>query len=67
MGKGALDFALELVRPLAFLAPDEIDFIDRLLDSLGEYGEVRLVVAEGRLRTAFKTVSCTALRLENAE
>jgi hypothetical protein len=33
-----------------FLQPDQIDMIDEALSSLGQYGEVRLVVEKGRLR-----------------
>ncbi len=33
-----------------FLLPDHIKMIDEALVSLGEFGEVRLVVEKGRLR-----------------
>lgn len=33
-----------------FLQPEQIDMIDEALFSLGQYGEVRLVVEKGRLR-----------------
>ena len=33
-----------------FLNPDQIAMIDEALSSLGQYGEVRLVVEKGRLR-----------------
>ena len=33
-----------------FLASDQIAMIDEALHSVGEYGEVRLVVEKGRLR-----------------
>lgn len=33
-----------------FLNPDQIAMIDEALCSLGQYGEVRLVVEKGRLR-----------------
>ena len=33
-----------------FLLPDHIQMIDEALVSLGEFGEVRLVVEKGRLR-----------------
>jgi len=33
-----------------FLNPDQIAMIDEALGSLGQYGEVRLVVEKGRLR-----------------
>jgi hypothetical protein len=36
--------------PYRFLRPQQIAMIDEALCSLGEYGEVRLVVEKGRLR-----------------
>jgi hypothetical protein len=33
-----------------FLTPDQVTMIDEALISLGEYGELRLVVERGRLR-----------------
>jgi hypothetical protein len=35
---------------LRFLKPEQLTMIDKALDDLGEYGEVRLVVEKGRLR-----------------
>jgi len=32
------------------LAPNQLGMIDEALSSLGEYGEVRLIVSKGRLR-----------------
>lgn len=39
-------------KPIAykFLTSDQIAMIDEALNSVGEYGEVRLVVEKGRLR-----------------
>ena len=37
-------------KPRQFLNPDQIAMIDEALSSLGQYGEVRLVVEKGRLR-----------------
>ena len=34
----------------AFLTPPQVAMIDEALSSLGEYGELRLVVEKGRLR-----------------
>ncbi len=34
----------------AFLTPHQVAMIDEALSSLGEYGELRLVVEKGRLR-----------------
>ena len=35
---------------LKFLTPDQIYMIDQALASVGEFGDVRLVVSKGRLR-----------------
>jgi hypothetical protein len=35
---------------LAFLDPRQVSMVDEALNSLGEFGEVRLVVEKGRLR-----------------
>ena len=32
------------------ITPEQVDMIDEALASLGEYGEVRLIVSKGRLR-----------------
>jgi hypothetical protein len=37
-------------REYQFLRPDYIQMIDEALTSLGDFGEVRLVVEKGRLR-----------------
>lgn len=36
--------------PLNFLDPRQVLMVDEALSSLGEYGEVRLVIEKGRLR-----------------
>jgi hypothetical protein len=36
--------------PYQFLEPRQIAMIDEALASLGEYGEVRLIIEKGRLR-----------------
>jgi hypothetical protein len=41
---------LDLARPLAFLSPRQICMIDELLERLGDFGEVRLIVQKGKLR-----------------
>ena len=40
----------ENVNNFQFLSPSHIQMIDEALHSLGEFGEVRLVVEKGRLR-----------------
>lgn len=37
-------------RPPQFLTAQQVAMIDEALNSLGEYGELRLVVEKGRLR-----------------
>ena len=37
-------------QPLAFLLPHQVHMIDEALASLGEFGEVHLIVQKGRLR-----------------
>jgi hypothetical protein len=58
---------LRLERPLVFLKPDEINVIDDLIASLGSFGELRLVVEEGRLRMVASTKSYDALKWGNKE
>jgi hypothetical protein len=41
---------LQLLRPLRVLEASQIARIDRLLEDVGPYGEVRLVKVKGRLR-----------------
>jgi hypothetical protein len=45
-----------------FLLPRHIQMIDEALCSLGDYGEVRLVVEKGRLRFLIKQNSYDALK-----
>lgn len=37
-------------RPLSFLEARQVQMIDEALSSLGEFGEIRLIVEKGRLR-----------------
>jgi len=45
-----------------FLQTHQIEMIDEALDSLGEYGEVRLIVEKGRLRFLITQKSFDALK-----
>ena len=45
-----------------FLLPNHVQMIDEALCSLGEYGEVRLVVEKGRLRFLITQKSFDALK-----
>ena len=45
-----------------FLLPKHVQMIDEALCSLGEYGEVRLVVEKGRLRFVITQKSYDALK-----
>jgi hypothetical protein len=56
-----------LDKPLRFLSAREIYLIDRLLSSVGTFGEVRLTVKDGRLRFAASTKSYDALKWEHHE
>jgi hypothetical protein len=60
-GGGDPQRVLRLERPLAFLKPDEINVIDELISKLGSFGELRLVVEEGRLHVVASTRSYDAL------
>ncbi len=40
----------EKLQALQFLTPEQVAIIDEALASVGEYGEVRLVVEKGSLR-----------------
>jgi hypothetical protein len=51
-----------LLGALKFLTPREIALIDELLTSVGEFGEVRLEVKNGKLRFASRTESVDALK-----
>ena len=46
----------------SFLEDEQIRMIDEALSSLGEYGEVRLVVEKGRLRFLITQKSFDALK-----
>ena len=48
--------------PYSFLEDEQIRMIDEALNSLGEYGEVRLVVEKGRLRFLITQKSFDALK-----
>jgi hypothetical protein len=47
---------------LQFLTPHQVEMIDEALRSLGNYGEVRLVVEKGRLRFLVTQRSYDALK-----
>jgi hypothetical protein len=50
--------------PSQFLQPQQIAMIDEALRSLGEFGEVRLIVEKGRLRFVVTQKSFDALKWE---
>jgi len=59
----------ELVKPgethlLKFLEMRQVSMIDEALSSLGDYGEVRLVVEKGKLRFLVTQKSFDALKWE---
>ena len=47
---------------LKFLNPAQVSMVDEALASLGDYGEVRLVIEKGRLRFLVTQKSYDALR-----
>lgn len=47
---------------LKFMDPRQVSMIDEALSSLGEYGELRLVVEKGRLRFLVTNKSFDALK-----
>ena len=49
-------------RPMKFLDPTQVEMIDEALAALGEFGEVRLVVENGRLRFVITQNSHDALK-----
>ena len=49
---------------LAFLEMKQVSMIDEALSSLGEYGEVRLIVEKGKLRFLVTQKSFDALKWE---
>ncbi len=48
--------------PLKFLEWNQIPMVDEALSSLGDYGEVRLIVEKGRLRFLVTQKSFDALK-----
>ena len=58
---------IHLSRRLKFLSPREIYLIDDLLGSVGDFGEVRLEVKNGRLRFASRTESVDALKHDRVD
>lgn len=52
---------------LTFLTPREVYLIDRLLSSVGDFGEVRLTVRDGKLRFVSTTKSYDAFRFHLPE
>ena len=50
--------------PLNFLEIKQVSMIDEALSSLGDYGEVRLIVEKGRLRFLITQKSFDALKWE---
>lgn len=49
-------------RVLQFLDPRQVDMIDEALATLGEYGELRLIIEKGRLRFLITQKSFDALK-----
>jgi len=47
---------------LKFLSPAQVSMVDEALASVGDYGEVRLVIEKGRLRFLVTQKSYDALR-----
>ncbi len=47
---------------LRFLGQAQVDMIDEALSSLGDFGEIRLVVEKGRLRFVVTQTSIDALK-----
>lgn len=47
---------------LKFLRPHHIDMIDSALSSVGEYGEIHLIVEKGQLRFVVTQTSYDALK-----
>jgi hypothetical protein len=52
---------------LQYLAADEVDMIDDLLGQVGNYGDVRLHIEDGRLTSLAVTVSYDALKSGSVE
>lgn len=51
---------------LQFLQPAQIKIIDRALEQVGDYGEVRLVVERGKLRYIEVAHSLDVLKIQGA-
>lgn len=47
---------------LTFLSPNQVFMIDEALKTLGEYGEVHLIIEKGRLRFIVTQKSIDALK-----
>ena len=58
---------INLTRRLKFLSTREIYLIDDLLESVGDYGEVRLTVKSGSLRFAARMTSLDAMKWEGID
>jgi hypothetical protein len=56
-----------LLEALKFLTPREIALIDKLLTAVGEFGEMRLEVKNGKLRFASHTESVDALKWDGED
>jgi hypothetical protein len=52
---------------LKFLEIQQVSMVDEALSSLGEYGEVRLIVEKGRLRFLITQKSFDALKWQPGE
>jgi hypothetical protein len=55
------------VYPLKFIELQQVSMIDEAIGSVGEYGEVRLVVEKGRLRFLITQKSYDALKWRPGE
>jgi hypothetical protein len=51
---------------LQFLQPAQITIIDRALEQVGDFGEVRLVVEKGKLRYIEVTHSLDVLKIQSS-
>ena len=55
------------VYPLKFIEVQQVSMIDEAIGSVGEYGEVRLIVEKGRLRFLITQKSYDALKWRPGE
>jgi hypothetical protein len=55
------------VYPLKFIEVQQVGMIDEAIGSVGEYGEVRLIVEKGRLRFLITQKSYDALKWRPGE